>query len=399
MFDPVMPSLGVEMRHISQVRFSPAKGWEDKDSVEAFRAHKMEVDTSDLEWADVVLFRRYYNTAMKCAKDKDSGFYDGEGCGFLTQDMAAAAAHPHGMKRQDDITRFMWEAVRDHWEGGIVYETDDNHWEIKPWNGYYPDVIAERDLIADMARRADLVTVATPALVAPYGRFNSKIRVIRNAIDPDLYLRDKPREEHDKQRLVYYGSTARMRDYAGRYATGNVADGDGPAYRAVEAYKDSLTRVFLGTNPGTEEIISRVFDEQVPYIEGIAEFSKALVHSDGDIGIAPLGGDEFDRSKSELHWLEYALADMAFIGQRFAGKNGPYNVVQEGVDGLLARGRGEWHDAMGRLAKNPNLTRDIAAAAKERVLRDYDYRVRAVEWADAFRYARDNARGSLHRAA
>ena len=384
-----MGALGVELRHIGQVRFKAKAGWEGRDSTEALRAQAMEVDTSDLEWADVVLFRRYYNTAMKCRLDGEQ-----KSCGFITQDMASAAAHPHGIVRQDDITRFMWQAVRDHWEGGIIYETDDNHWEIKPWNGYYPDVLAERDLIADMARRADLVTVSMPALIPYYGRFNSKIRVIRNAVDPDLYVRDKPRGEYDKQRLVYYGSTARLRDYAGKFATGDPADGDGHAYRAVEAHKDKLTRVFLGTNPGSEEVVGRVFDEQTPYIEGIAAFSKALVESDGDIGIAPLGGDEFDRSKSELHWLEYALADTAFIGQRFAGKNGPYDVVREGVDGFLARGRGEWQDAVGKLARNPNLSRDIAAAAKERVLRDYDYRVRAAEWADAFRYAAEHARGS-----
>lgn len=392
MFDPIMPSLGVEMRHISQVSFRPMEGWENIDPNEAFRQHKMEVDTSDLEWADVVLFRRYYNTAIKCAQSSDDK--PGEGCGFLTQDMTAAAAHPHGTRRQDDITRLMWQAIRDHWTGGIVYETDDNHWEIQPWNGFYPDVIAERDLIADMTRRADLVTVATPALIPYYGRYNDKIRVIRNAVDPELYARGEPRHEHEKQRLVYYGSTARLRDYAGKYATGNAADGDGHAYRAVEAHRGLLTRVFLGTDPGTEEVVGRAFDEQTPHIEGIAAFSKALVHSDGDIGIAPLGGDTFDRSKSELHWLEYALADMAFVGQRFAGKNGPYDVVREGVDGFLARGRSEWHDAVGKLARNPNLSRDIAAAAKERVLRDYDFRVRAIEWADAFRYARDNARGA-----
>lgn len=392
--DVLLRDHGVELRHISQVHFKPSPGWEAAKPEDAFANGKMEVDLSDLEWADVVMFRRYYNTAMKCAMDRGTG-PDGEGCGFITQDAKQAAQHPHGVKRQDDITRFMWQAIRDHWDGAIVYETDDNHWEIRPWNGYYPDVVAERDLIADMARRADLVTVSTPALVSYYGRFNDRIRVVRNAVDPDLYVRSKPRGTYDRQRLVYYGSTARLRDYAGKFATGNPKDGDGFAYRAVEAHRERLTRVFIGTNKGTESIIGRIFDEQTPYIEGIAAFSRALVESDGDIGIAPLGGDEFDRSKSELHWLEYALADMAFIGQRFGGRNGPYDVVREGKDGLLARGRQEWHDAVGALAKNPNFARDVAAAAKERVLAEYDYRVRAGEWADAFRWAAEHKRGSL----
>lgn len=388
LYDPIMPALGVEMRHISQVRFRPAKGWEDKPLLETAQAGKVELDTSDIEWADVILFRRYYNTAIKCSRDGDT-----KECGFITQDEAAAEAHEHKVVRQDDITRIIWPVVRDGYSGGIIYETDDNHWEIKPWNGYYPDVVAERDLIADMTRRADLVTVAVPALVPAYGRFNHKIRVIRNAVDSDLYVRDRPRGTYDKQRLVYYGSTARMRDYAGHYATGNRDDGDGYAYRAVEANRHLLTRVFIGTNAGSEAVIARVFDEQVPYVQGIAAFSKALVESDGDIGIAPLGGDVFDRSKSELHWLEYSLAGMATVAQRFAGKDSPYSVIRDGVDGFLARSSTEWQDAVGRLARNPSLAKDIAAAAEERVRREYDYRVRAPEWADAFRWTAEHGRG------
>ena len=388
LYDEALRELGVEMRHISQVRFKPAEGWEDRDPVETVEAGQMELDTTDLDWADVILFRRYYNTSIKCALPTS--------CGFLTQDPAEADKHPHGTKRQDDITRAIWPAVRDGWTGGIVYETDDNHWQIKPWNGYYGDVINERDLIADMTRRADLVTVAMPALAEEYGRYNDNIRVIRNAIDPTLYVADAPRPEGDKPRLVYYGSTARLRDYAG-FPTDRGKWEGGHARAAVDAHRRLLHRVFLGTNPGTEHVVGQLFDEQYNSIEGIAAFSRGLANLHGDIGIAPLLGDDFDRCKSELHWLEYAMTDMAFIGQRFRGE-GPYQVVRDGVDGLLARGAQEWHDAVRKLATSADLRADLAGAAKERVLAEYDYRQRAVEWADAFRWAAEHpGYGAKHR--
>lgn len=386
MFDEPLKALGVETRHISKVQFKVANDYADRSFDEAVRDGKVELDTTDLEWADVVLFRRYYNTSLKCALPSQGIFETG--CGFLTQNAEAAAKHPHGVTRQDDITRSIWPAVRDGWSGSIIYETDDNHWQIKPWNGYYPDVVNERDLIADMTRRADLVTVATPALAQEYGRYNDNIRVIRNAIDPDLYIKDTPRPEGDKPRFVYYGSTARMRDYAGFPDERNRWTG-GYARQAVEANKRLLHRVFLGTNPGTEHVIDMMFDEQHPYVEGIAAFSKQLANLHGDIGIAPLGGDDFDRCKSELHWLEYAMTDMAFIGQRYRGE-GPYQVVRDGVDGLLARGAQEWHDAVRKLATSADFRADLAGRAKERVLAEYDYRKRAVEWADAFRWAAEH---------
>jgi hypothetical protein len=146
----------------------------------------------------------------------------------------------------------------------------------------------------------------------------------------------------------------------------------------------------MGTNKGTERLIETMFDEQHEYLANIPEFCRKLANLHGDIGIAPLGGDDFDLAKSELHWLEYALTDMAFIGQRYPGSDGPYSVVRHGVDGLLARGAQEWHDAVKALTRSKDLRVDLAGAAKERVLRDYDYRDRAEEWAEAFRFAAEN---------
>lgn len=357
----------------------------------ALRARSLEFDLTPLEWADVIVFRRYYNTGMKCAE---------RSCRLITHDLNEARAHPHRMQPQDRVTRDMWPTFRDHMRGAaIVYETDDNHFEIKRWNGYYDEVVKERDLITDMARRADLVTVSTPDLVSTYGRFNRNIRVVRNAIDPDLYVPDAPRPDGDLPRLVYYGSLARLRDYAGRFAFGNKADGGGHAYRAVEDNKHLLTRVFLGADDDRAAgALPRLFDEVHPHIDGIAAFAKGLSNIHGDIGIAPLGGDDFDKSKSELHWLEYALTGMAFIGERFSG-GGPYAVVNHGVDGLLVRGRQEWYDAVRSLATSPDLRAQLAGSARERVLAEYDYRDRAVEWADAFRWAYDNQRDYKDKAA
>ncbi|MFP5356522.1 MAG: glycosyltransferase, partial [Gemmatimonadota bacterium] len=387
LFDEPLRELGVELRHISKVDFKPEKGWENRPAEEVLAAGKMTLDTSDLDWADVVMFRRYYNTSFKCALDRD----DLAPCKFRTLDPDEARAHPHGAKEQDGITRAIWPFVRDNFLGGIVYETDDNHWEIKPWNGFYGDVILERDLIRDMTRRADLVTVSTPVLAREYGRFNPRVRVIRNTVDPDLYTQVTERTD-PRTRLVYYGSTARMRDYAGYTdERGRVKGGYARAAVDDAHRRYGLHRVFLGTNPGTEHIIRRVFDEQTPYIENIPEFSRALANVHGDIGIAPLGGDDFDQAKSELHWLEYSLAGMAFVGERYSGTHGPYNVIRRGVDGLLARGAQEWHDAIKQLTLSRDLREQLAGAAKERVLAEYDYRVRAAEWADAFRWAAENA--------
>jgi hypothetical protein len=181
-----------------------------------------------------------------------------------------------------------------------------------------------------------------------------------------------------------------MRDYMGFPTPGKPHKVQGGyCAKAMHDFKDELHRIWIGTEPGYEDYTKGIFEEQIPYQNSIAGFSKLLADSHPDIGVAPLMGDEFDAAKSELHWLEYSLAGAAFIGER-VGKDGPYSPVKNGIDGLLARGRQEWYDSVKKLARNPAFREDLAAAAKERVLKEYHYKDRAKEWADAFRWAAEN---------
>jgi hypothetical protein len=324
------------------------------------------------------MFRRYYNCSAKCNT-----------CGDATKDQAKILTHPHKMEMRDSITEWMWPAFENAaFDKAIIYETDDNHFQIRKWNGYWPDVQAERPLIERMAKRADLITVSTGPIKDAYSHLNDNFRVIRNAIDPSIYTTNRPRPEHggSKPRVVYYGSTARMRDYGGYPNERGKWEG-GYAGKAVEDLRKELWNVFIGVNPGTEHVIAPFFDEAYPYIENIRGFSETLAASHGDIGIAPLGGDEFDRCKSELHWLEYAMVGAAFIGERFKYGEAPYSMVRNGVDGLLVKGRQEWYDALKSLVRSKDLREQLSGAAKERVLKEYDYKDRAVEWADAFKWA------------
>jgi glycosyltransferase involved in cell wall biosynthesis len=380
-FTEELKKLGVNYRGLNRVEFEVMEEGKDMPLTEAMAKGLVKIDSSDIDWADVIVFRRYYNTTLMCKAEP--------ACPFVTFSYVEAAKHIHGFKERDLITRLLWPAFQHANHGkAIVYETDDDHFNIQPWNGYIKDIIPEFQMIEEMAKRADLVTVSTSVIGKRYSRFNDNVRVIRNAIDPDLYRATAPRPDGDLPRLLYYGSTARLRDYGG-YPDSRGKFHGGYAGKAVSDFAGKLKTVFIGTNPGTEQQIAQVFQEQYGYVEGISKFCETLANAHGDIGIAPLFGDEFDRAKSELHWLEYAITGSAFIGERFRG-DGPYQVVNDGVDGLLARGRQEWYDAVKKLTRSKDLREQLAGAAKERVLKEYHYKDRAKEWADAFQWAADN---------
>jgi len=132
MFDEEWKKMGINVRHIDKVNFIAKPGAEGLPQDEAMRKGLLAVDTSDIDWADIVMFRRYYNCSAKCNT-----------CGMATKDPAAIQVHPHKMEFRDSITEWMWPAFEsEKFDKAIIYETDDNHFQIRTWNGYVPDVKA-----------------------------------------------------------------------------------------------------------------------------------------------------------------------------------------------------------------------------------------------------------------
>jgi hypothetical protein len=153
-------------------------------------------------------------------------------------------------------------------------------------------------------------------------------------------------------------------------------------------------RIWLGSD---EPEIRAIVDEAHGYVDSVAGFAQDLAAARPAIGLAPVGPDDYSRSRSELHWLEYSMVGAATVASRTMG-GGPYDVIRDGVDGLLARNKAQWREQLARLAASPMLREEMAGRARERVLAEYDVRDRAGEWADAFRWAADQAGRGAHRA-
>jgi hypothetical protein len=336
------------------------------------------VDLSPIEWADVVVFRRWYGTVHAC-----------DDCDFAAPNEATLASHllsaGHAPVARDRVIRSLLGSIeRDPsvLRGrAFVYELDDDLLSPQPRLGFYRRIQGDLDLIERFARRADLVTVSTPVLANRMRRYNSDVRVIRNAVMPEWYA--PPRDEADPRPLsfLYYGVSGRMRDYA------ICRDAVDETARAAGA-----RRIWLGSDDAE---VRAAVDEAHPYDSDVRRFIRRLVRARPAIGLAPVGQDDFSRGHSELHWLEYSLAGAATVASRTMG-GGPYDVIRDGVDGLLARNKAEWREQVRRLAGSPNLRAELAGRARERVLAEYDVRKRASEWADAFRWAADHAgRGAI----
>jgi len=391
MYREALARLGVVVRPFVTAQIAFGEAFDERADMALARGEVV-LDRDQLDWADVIVFARFYQTSWwRCSTCTTSALSEARAIDH-------AQLTGHIMTPPDPLLRPLFDALErrpDALRGrAILYEMDDDLLNVQSWNsGPYAWMAVERDLVERMIRRADLLTVSTPVLAASYGRWNACVRVIRNAIDPSWYP-PRPRESDlpGDPRVLYYGSAARIRDYA-------------VCREAVDETKRRFPgtwRIWLGATGmaskfgPSDEAIAAV-DEPLPYVSGPPEFARALVAARPDIGLAPVVGDQFDRAKSELHWLEYTMAGATTVASRTM-QGGPYDVIRGGVDGLLAKSKAEWRDALARLASSATLREELAGRAKERVLAEYNVEARAAEWAEAYRWAAEHAgRGAMGR--
>ncbi len=327
--------------------------------------------------ADVVVLRRFYRTWHACLA-----------CRLRTLDTAEAASH--GTAAGHSVVLAPYFALRPlvsllETEPGalgkraLVYDTDDDVFSAALPPG--AEDFLERDLVARILGLADLVTVSTPVLAERLGqRTTAPVRVIRNALDPAWYEAASPDDAADAPglpRVVYHGAPIRWSDY-------ELAR---PGVDAVAAEIGTMRRVWLGADATR---LAGSMDEVRPWVGGVPEFAAALVAARPDVGLAPLQDTPYNRARSELHWLEYALAGAPTIVSGLAGPN-PYDVVRDGVDGLVASTAADWARHLRLLAESPDLRAELAARARTRVLADYSVVSRAPEWAGVYMWAAEHA--------
>jgi hypothetical protein len=384
MYTERLARLGVEMKAWSEFNdYTINVPAEYADRLEdAIRVGVAQINRAPIDWADVILFRRWYSVAPCCEDCDTTGSAE-----FVANHGRTTGHRPNTPDRLLPLLISTFEHHPESLRGrAIMYETDDDLLSGAPWLPFYRRLVPDRPVIEALLRRADLVTVTTPVLAKMAGRFNGAVRVVRNAVDPAWYGEAAPAVAPGPSagpRIVYYGSAARLRDYG---VCRDAVDG-------VVVKTPGARRVWLGA--ADDPNVRAAVDEAHPYIEGVPAFARALVGIKPDIGLAPVVGDDYGRARSELHWLEYSLAGAATIASRTMGP-GPYDVIRDGVDGLLARNKAEWRDGLRRLAGSQTLRHELAGRARERVLAEYQADKRAEEWADAYHWAAEHGgRGAL----
>lgn len=242
----------------------------------------------------------------------------------------------------------------------LVVDTDDNSDDLPKFNYAFPDYhsgAGTARLVRAQLREADLVTVSTPRLNDWASKYAGRVVTIPNVIDPALYseVRERTKEaRHADDQRIYWG-------------------GGGGHYDDLLVAKDALLRVFR-ERPNVKLVFSNFIPDWAVDLPPFRAFMVRFAHFNAypkvlkwlcaDVAIAPLVENEFNRCKSNIKYLTYAMSDIPGIYQDIEA----YDSVAHGLNGLKAKTAAEWYETINLLLDEPALRVGIAERAKRDVL-------------------------------
>lgn len=284
-----------------------------------------------------------------------------------------------------DHTLNFFNEIRQKYGKPTFVETDDNYIDVPAWNEAFHSfkpTSAHRYAATETMSFADGMFVSTPHLKELYGRYNENIHVIENSLD---FKGDRKFvgwdqvsvRKHKGIRIGWIGGRSHFNDLM------LVA----PALREILLkYPDvTLCLVNSAIQPSCKALgiaypfegLSNVHyaDRSVP-INRYAQFAASFGF---DIGIAPLVDCNFNRSKSNLRWLEYSAMKLPTVATDISHFS---QSIRDGQDGFLIKDNDlqEWQKRLEMLIEDQGLREEVGRQAYRRVKKDFNLKNNAPKY-------------------
>ena len=239
----------------------------------------------------------------------------------------------------------------------VIYETDDLLLELPQTHPMYDALRDSLFATLRTAMEADLVTVSSAYLADYFRPFNPAVVILPNVLDGSIW-RIQPHEvKPSSQPLVigYMGSSSHASDLQMIVPVLNDV---------LDAYPDEVCLHFWGCPPpealaGHSRVAWTGLD-----LKDYKQFADYFSEQHADIWVAPLEDNRFNRSKSDIKFLEYAASGGAGVFSRLE----PYeSTVTQGKNGFLASNLEEWRAFLTLLIEKADLRQQIASAARDTI--------------------------------
>lgn len=229
----------------------------------------------------------------------------------------------------------------------VIADLDDDPWHMNESN---PNLLRwdaqEAALVEGCLSHADRVTTTNPFLAEFLTQFNRSVVVLPNCLPGELWNVEK--SAHSKMTIGWVGGHTHYFD--------------------LEMVAGPINELLVGRSD--LELHLTVFEESpfepaskvklLPITFDFAQFPE--VFSGIDIGIAPLADNHFNKSKSDLKYLEYAAAGVPCVASDISTYS---RIIRHGENGLLAATADDWVACLTELIEDTVVRERIAAEARK----------------------------------
>ena len=243
----------------------------------------------------------------------------------------------------------------------MVLDLDDEPFEINEKHPLYKEIKEKSERVKRMIEISDHLIVSTEQLKESLKEFGKHITVIPNSIDPSIWNVKKKKHNDGKVRIGWIGSSSHIADIP-------VVE---EAIKAIIDKYDNVEMYFYGFVGGDfggkeDSYKGRVFN--VGGTMNYKDFPQFMAETGIDIAIAPLIDTKFNRSKSNIKWLESSMLEIPMVLSDIP----PYSeCVKNYKTGYLASNKSQWVKYLGWLVESKEKREEIGKAAKKEVLKHW----------------------------
>jgi len=256
-----------------------------------------------------------------------------------------------GQRVCNDGPSKLWQKWAKEGEKRLVYELDDDLWNVDPANekAYY--FFAKNSVRLNMIRNiqaADAVTVSTPELaeMVQHQTGHKNIHVVPNAVPAWLLDHEAEKNHH----VGWGGSPTHHGDFM--LVRRHLA-------KFLQCNKDAKFHT-IGMDYGKWMKLPESQCHFTKWVPTPEEFFKAI---DYRVGIAPLADNTFNSAKSDIKFLELAALGIPTIASDVA----PYRSIRHEDTGILIRQEHEWTKRLKWTVDHPDEAAAMGARGKEYV--------------------------------
>lgn len=191
----------------------------------------------------------------------------------------------------------------------VVIDYDDDLFSLHPCNGAY-NCYEDKNTQSNirwMLRHADHIIVSTDHLKSKYQPFTGKpITVVNNAYDDNIQFYVGKPQNRDLELAYWRGGPQHTVDLEAHM----------PDMISV-VNEGRIPWVLMGSPPyqWTMKLSHDLFE--LRQTDDVVKYLKSLYMLNPLIGVAPLANIEFNKSKSNIGWIEATISGAAYIAPKF----------------------------------------------------------------------------------